>query len=328
MNLNSLSVRKMRVFLSVIENGSFTKAAVEQNMSQPAVTIIINQIEELTSTALFERHGQVRKAVPTSSGKEVASIFSRIVGSYDDELVEMSELCGGRREITSVLIQDSFAAAVNPVWLDKLMDMLGQSRVEIKLESRDRIIEQVSARKARFALVDGNVMSDTADYLPLKNYGMALVVPSQFDFTYSNRSAISWDEVPESTYLLGGLSKQTTRQVGRQLESRSGATRSLVEVSCPSLIGSMMNTSGIPAIVPSFIAPAIQEMLDCQTIPICPKEKIGTSGVLMQVGQRANYDRFGLRLIAPFKSEASGRRHTQIAYKDMREKVLHAPSLK
>jgi DNA-binding transcriptional LysR family regulator len=44
--MSNLSVRKMRIFLAAVEEGSFTLASARENVSQAAETIVINEIEE------------------------------------------------------------------------------------------------------------------------------------------------------------------------------------------------------------------------------------------------------------------------------------------
>lgn len=46
---------RLRVFMTVAQEGSFTKAAAKLNISQPAVSQHISELERTTGTKLFER---------------------------------------------------------------------------------------------------------------------------------------------------------------------------------------------------------------------------------------------------------------------------------
>ena len=52
----SLSLRHLRYFVAAAETGQVSRAAVELNVSQSAVTGAIRQIETRIGTRLFERH--------------------------------------------------------------------------------------------------------------------------------------------------------------------------------------------------------------------------------------------------------------------------------
>lgn len=72
---------RLKVFLAVVENGSFTKAAESLGVSQPAVSQNVAELERITGRRLFDR--MRGEAVLTSSGKVFKEYAQRIVGSYE-----------------------------------------------------------------------------------------------------------------------------------------------------------------------------------------------------------------------------------------------------
>lgn len=68
------------VFISVAENLSFSKAAGNLNISQPAVTRHIKELEERYKTNLFERKGN--KIYLTKAGEKVYNAFKHIAREY------------------------------------------------------------------------------------------------------------------------------------------------------------------------------------------------------------------------------------------------------
>ncbi|MPM47593.1 hypothetical protein SDC9_94304 [bioreactor metagenome] len=67
------------VFITVAENFSFSKAAGILNISQPAVTRHIKELEARYNTNLFERKGN--KIYLTQAGEKVYSAFKQITDS-------------------------------------------------------------------------------------------------------------------------------------------------------------------------------------------------------------------------------------------------------
>ena len=70
--------RRLQVFYTVARQLSFTKAAEQLFMTQPAVTFQVKQLEEHLNARLFERsHGGITL---TSTGKLVMEYAERILG--------------------------------------------------------------------------------------------------------------------------------------------------------------------------------------------------------------------------------------------------------
>ena len=64
------SLNALRCFEAAARSGSFSRAAVELNVTQSAVSHQIRQLEQWFGTTLFERQG--RQTVPTARGEELA----------------------------------------------------------------------------------------------------------------------------------------------------------------------------------------------------------------------------------------------------------------
>ena len=71
---------RLKVFMTVAKAGSFTKAAAALNISQPAVSQHISELERATGVKLFERlHGEIRLTEP---GKIFQIRAKEILDSY------------------------------------------------------------------------------------------------------------------------------------------------------------------------------------------------------------------------------------------------------
>ena len=71
---------RLKVFMTVAKEGSFTKAAARLNISQPAVSQHISELERITGVKLFERlRGEV---VLTDQGRVFQIHAKRILDAY------------------------------------------------------------------------------------------------------------------------------------------------------------------------------------------------------------------------------------------------------
>jgi DNA-binding transcriptional LysR family regulator len=84
--------RRLQVFYTVARQLSFTKAAEQLFMTQPAVTFQVKQLEEHFNTRLFERsHGRIAL---TPAGRLVMGYAEKILGLSDEMETRVGELTG------------------------------------------------------------------------------------------------------------------------------------------------------------------------------------------------------------------------------------------
>jgi DNA-binding transcriptional LysR family regulator len=67
--MRSLNLDQLRAFIEVVERGNFTAAAKELNLSQPAVTHQVQELERRLNVALVDRLG--KRALPTEAGERL-----------------------------------------------------------------------------------------------------------------------------------------------------------------------------------------------------------------------------------------------------------------
>jgi LysR family transcriptional regulator, carnitine catabolism transcriptional activator len=257
--MRSISIRKMRLYLAVVEEMSFTRAALKQNISQPAATIIVNQIEEEAGEPLFLRQGGARKAELTPKGRLVAQTFARIINSVDEELARISEIELGRKITKKLLIQTSFAAALDASWLDAVLQMLEAERWIVEEKSRTEIMEQVHARKCDVGLVDGDVDQSRADYVQIASHTLVLLAPAGLEPEVTSDGFVDWENVPEHLYLLTDIAETRLRALQKALSAAGRQAHTLHEVSGIATLSKLLASNPQCAIVPEALVSA----LDC-----------------------------------------------------------------
>ena len=76
----NISLKQLKIFETVAETLSYTRAAEKLNMTQPAVSMQMKQLEETTGLELFERQG--RKIVLTLAGSKMREHERKILKRY------------------------------------------------------------------------------------------------------------------------------------------------------------------------------------------------------------------------------------------------------
>ena len=77
-----MTLRHMKIFVTVYQHSSVTKAAGELHLAQPSVSLAVKELEEYYGIRLFDRIG--RGIRPTEAGSEFYSYALHIVSLFED----------------------------------------------------------------------------------------------------------------------------------------------------------------------------------------------------------------------------------------------------
>src|SRR5260370_42573184 len=88
MNLVSLDIRMLRCLVSVVETGSTTETARRLGRTQPAISLQIQRLEELTGRTLFVHEG--RRLVLSTDGGLILFYAKSILRTHDELLSRLS----------------------------------------------------------------------------------------------------------------------------------------------------------------------------------------------------------------------------------------------
>ncbi|WP_102225795.1 LysR family transcriptional regulator [Acidimangrovimonas sediminis] len=131
------SNRQVRAFLAVAHHLQFTRAAAELNMSQPAVTVQITQLEEQLEVKLFDR--SKRAVFLTSAGRALLPLMERLEADFGAIVAASEDLGTGRRGTVRVAALPSVAATL-------LLQALGRFRADnpgVTIEIFDVVGEEI-----------------------------------------------------------------------------------------------------------------------------------------------------------------------------------------
>ena len=87
-----MTLRQLQVFRAVCEHGSYSRAADEMALTQPAVSLQIRQLEELVGQPLFEYVG--KKLYLTEAAEALRRASSDIFGRLESLDMQLSDLQG------------------------------------------------------------------------------------------------------------------------------------------------------------------------------------------------------------------------------------------
>src|ERR1700751_1045658 len=107
--MKNATLRQFKVFQSVARHLSFSRAAEELHLTQPAVSAQIRELEGHAGLPLFERVG--RKVYLTAAGTELLAHSGRIVPFFreaEEAMDRLKGVAGGKLNIAVISAGDYF----------------------------------------------------------------------------------------------------------------------------------------------------------------------------------------------------------------------------
>jgi LysR family transcriptional regulator, low CO2-responsive transcriptional regulator len=137
-----LTLRQLKVFEAVARLGSYTRAAEELHLTQPAVSMQIKQLEESAGLPLFEQLG--KKIYLTLAGQEMHH-YCRVIAQQLDEvdrvMAEMKGMKRGRLVIAVASTANYFA----PRLLATFSQRHPEITISLDVTNREGLLEHLDA---------------------------------------------------------------------------------------------------------------------------------------------------------------------------------------
>ncbi len=173
--INRLSFRQLQVFLAVSRLDSYSKAAQELGLSQPAVSAQIRQLESALGSPLFEYVG--KRLYRTQAGDALALATRNIFNELERLQMEITELSGqvrGELHLAAV----STAQYVVPKLLKGFLALHPQINVKMRVVNRAQALERLAANTDDLVIMGMVPQDRSLTFMPFLDNEMVAVVPA------------------------------------------------------------------------------------------------------------------------------------------------------
>ncbi len=147
--------QRIRVFHAVAANLSYSKAAKDLGISQPAVSFHIRGLEAELGVSLFERVG--KQIFLTSAGRLLAEDTARMHNLEEEARIALTELQGLTRGVLVVGASATIGIYLLPEVLAAFRQAHPSVKVNLKLGNKARTLERLKDNEVDFGLVAGPV---------------------------------------------------------------------------------------------------------------------------------------------------------------------------
>lgn len=247
--MNNVTARQLEAFIAVADLSSFTEAAERLHLSQPSLSHLVRQLEDVLGVRLFER--TTRRVRLTSAGREFLSVAERVLTRLERGMQDMRALASGQKGRISFAALLTVGGSLVPAAMAAFQARYPDIGMEYLEESDEPIYQQVIAGDVDFGISVDPVNVDDVNFQPIyKDYLYFVCSPRH---PFAARQSVSWHEIVEWPFIA-----MKTRTSMRRLTERGFAmaqkTMEPVQVAAyqSTILGMVANDIGVSALPSSM----------------------------------------------------------------------------
>ncbi len=192
-----VTLRQLQVFEAVARHLSYTRAAEELYLSQPAVSIQVRQLEESIELPLFEQIG--KKIYLTEAGEELQRYSRRIAEQLAEAESVMEELKGlhrGHLKITVATTANYFVPSLLAAFNKQYRDV----KVALDVTNRSGLLKQLELNETDIVIMGRPPNDRDLDFEPFRDNPLVIVAPTNHPLARRKRVPLS--ELAGHTFLV------------------------------------------------------------------------------------------------------------------------------
>ncbi|MFT4267903.1 MAG: LysR family transcriptional regulator [Xenophilus sp.] len=214
--LNALSLRQMRAFAAVARAGSFTAAARQVNLTQSAVSMLVQQLEEALGLQLFDRGTTVTL---TEAGRQLLPLARRIL----DDLQQMAEGASDLRSLRTGLLRVVAPQMLACTWVAATLGEFETAHPDVGLRmtdaTADAVVGAVHRGEAELGVGPERATGEDVTRSFLMDVPIRMVCAARHPL--AQRRAVAWDELRDERWVI--YSSEFNRHLERLLHAHDAS---------------------------------------------------------------------------------------------------------
>jgi LysR family carnitine catabolism transcriptional activator len=185
------SVRQLRTFVAVYHAGNLSLAAEALALTQPAVTVLLRELEARLGVRLFDR--TTRSLQRTDAALEAIEYAERILAELDALGAGMSELSGARRGRVRIAATSTIAQTLLPKALRRYLDLYPGVKVVVDDCAPGQFVEKIVNDQVDFGV--GTLEAGTPGLQEKVFLRDHLSVIADRSVRFRNPASVSWKQL-------------------------------------------------------------------------------------------------------------------------------------
>lgn len=243
------SVRQLRAFMAVYETGSLSAAADLLALTQPAVTLLLRELEDKVGVRLFDRTTRTLKK--TEAALEAYAYADRVLGELKDMTASLQDLSKGQRGRIQIAATSTLAQTLLPSVVKEFTGKWPNVRVSINDCSPNEFVEMVGSGRVTFGV--GTLESPLTNVEETVFFKDTLVAVGVRSEVFSTSTKITWRQLAARPLVVVRPGYGVRRNIDTAAESAAVKLNIAYEVSMLSTAMAMASAGLGVAVVPSSV---------------------------------------------------------------------------
>jgi DNA-binding transcriptional LysR family regulator len=182
-----LTLRQLQVFRAVCETRSYSRAAEEMALTQPAVSLQIRQLEELVGQPLFEYVG--KKLYLTDAADALRRAGADIFGRLESLDMQLSDLQGSLQGLLS-LTAESSAQYFVPHLFAEFRRQHPEVGLQLTVASHAQVLRRLSVSRDELMILSQVPTGMNLEFTPFLTNSIVAVAPSEHPLCQRERLSL------------------------------------------------------------------------------------------------------------------------------------------
>ncbi|WP_315793141.1 selenium metabolism-associated LysR family transcriptional regulator [Paenibacillus sp. BIC5C1] len=212
-----MNFHQLHIFYTVAEKGSFSAAAQALHMTQPAVTMQIQSLEDYFGTKLL--HRSTKKIELSEAGRTLLPHAKRsveLVRQTDEAMSAFTQMLQGRLQLGASLTIGEY---VLPRMLGPFARQYPDISIVMKVMNTTQIMDDILKHQLNFGLIEAPVHHPDMIVEPVMQDELKLVVPA--GHALADRGEVELEDVLNYAFVLREKGSGTRQVMEDQLQKRN-----------------------------------------------------------------------------------------------------------
>ena len=214
---------KLRVFCTVAETGSFSKASEIIHLTQPAVSLQIQALEELYETKLFDRTSS--SVILTPSGEILYKYAKEILTLYSQAEKDIGEITGLVKGSISIGASTTIGNYLLPLVISDFKIENPKIKIHLLVGNTKRVVDLLNAGNLDIGIVEGEIKKYKIISEKLISDEMMLIIPSEHP--WAKKKDISMLDIIKEPFIFREEGSGTRQVIEKYLNKRGITTQKM-----------------------------------------------------------------------------------------------------
>lgn len=220
-----MNIGQITAFVKVVERGSFSAAARDMGVSQPAVTMQVQGLEADLGVTLFDR--SYRKVELTEAGRALLPHARRVLVDIEgarNDIARLAETVTGRLSLAASTTPGQY---VLPRLLGRFLKLNPEVSVQLAVADTAEVVAAVISGEAHVGMVGAVIKGARAEFERLGSDDIVMICPK--DHLFAEATSVTVEDVVSEPFIMREEGSGT-RQIAEEALNASGIDPSELRV--------------------------------------------------------------------------------------------------